>query len=1476
MADVKNKRIVIFIDQAAAEAALEKLQVKADGFNKKIDESRKKQEALLEKIREGESAGKNVDRLKDQYTKLSATISTTNKSLKENGDAQNKIKEQIDKGLRPSLAQQEKLVTSLRNQLKHLSEDAPLYAQKFTAFQKATAELDRMKTALTGVEKAQRNWFQEAKVVAFGVLIGNTIQSAIQAIGSYLSGIVTGNAKLADSLKDVEKATGLTSAEVAHLNSDLSKIDTRTATSDLREIAIGLGQINEEVSKNSVAAIDKIVVALGDEFGGGAREITTQLSVLRNNLQDIKTGNYGEDVLHIGNALNVLGAEGLATAPVVTDVANRVAGVARTFKISSGDILGTAATFQELGIEVERGSTAYVKILQKIAQEPAKFAKVSGLGIKEFTDLVNNDMQAAFVKVAEGAKKFGTTNVAFASILKELDADGSGAGEVLSKLGSNAELLTTKMNLATNALKGSDSITEEFTKKNSGLGAELDKLKKSFDSFIQSKTLSDFLSAGVRGLNAFIAALRVTPQWLKENQTAIYLIIAGIALFNAAYIKAGVLIARDTALKLINAATTRATAIANNIAVASQSAYITVTTLLAGRITIATAAQKLWNIAVSLGAGPIGVLVVAVGALTLGLGNLFGVTKKISTEQSVQFDVNAKLAETYEDQKSKITQLTAIAQDLTLDYQIRKKALDELIATSPEYLKGLTLENITSQKGVDILNDYIDTLGRVATAQALVDLKKDLNKNRTNQDVDIKVKKQAADNEGFFSDFFGSAFGTSASSKYTKALQENVETTQKFNVVNEQIDETVKKLNFDISVQQGQLSKLTKGTDEYNKTVRALNSLIKERNIYLQLPQDTGIITDTPPPKTTNTASTFGSTEENTKRSDLLKRLKDFQFELDQVGKTHDESEIERITKKYDELIKEAARYGVTVIDLEKSKNRAIAFLIDEETRKRKEAGEKQFKETAAKEYDNTIAETARYYESLKELEAQSFVDGKIDRKQYEANIAAIDVAGKQAQIRNAQDYSKVVEKAAADVTKFKKEELQKEVADLIAANEKKLRNERLTKQLMNDAAIARAQNKVNTSRPGSNARLAAEKALLEEQKRQELQAIDERETEAIQAGIKYTTEFNDLRANINAQYREKETQAEVDFYAGQINEVLNYVSSALDIIGQFNSAKNARENDDLNKELKQNDAKKAALKRQLDAKLISQVEYQKRVAALDADAEKKKEALEKKQFQRNKRLQIAQAIVNGAMAITSTLAARPGAVDILSLGAFRAINIAIAIATTAAQIATIASTKYALGGKTKGPSHAENGLPVINPRTGQKVAELEGDEGILKKSAMQSKQAYTVTGTPSEIASTLNTKYGGVSWDRTVPLKPAYKTRPYQSINYNTITKTFTKLKYAEGGVFSGSNNTGGSNGSEQAVQTDPALLTLLDSQQKLLAGTQAIFASNQSTIAALATTVNTLNNRLRKPIQAEVPLNKITAAQDLQASILEDATFK
>ena len=67
----------------------------------------------------------------------------------------------------------------------------------------------------------------------------------------------------------------------------------------------------------------------------------------------------------------------------------------------------------------------------------------------------------------------------------------------------------------------------------------------------------------------------------------------------------------------------------------------------------------------------------------------------------------------------------------------------------------------------------------------------------------------------------------------------------------------------------------------------------------------------------------------------------------------------------------------------------------------------------------------------------------------------------------------------------------------------------------------------------------------------------------------------------------------------------------------------------------------------------------------------------------------------------------------------------------------------FADGGITIGPSHADGGIKFNVGDSGQ-VVELEGDEGVLKKSAMQDQKEYTLTGSPRTIASCLNEMHGG------------------------------------------------------------------------------------------------------------------------------------
>lgn len=123
------------------------------------------------------------------------------------------------------------------------------------------------------------------------------------------------------------------------------------------------------------------------------------------------------------------------------------------------------------------------------------------------------------------------------------------------------------------------------------------------------------------------------------------------------------------------------------------------------------------------------------------------------------------------------------------------------------------------------------------------------------------------------------------------------------------------------------------------------------------------------------------------------------------------------------------------------------------------------------------------------------------------------------------------------------------------------------------------------------------------------------------------------------------------------------------------------------------------------------------RIVALEEQRDAEIEEVEREAFERRKRLQIAQALISGAQAVLSTLAAVPGPVDIASLGIVRGLQIAFAVATTAAQVAAIAGTTFAKGGYT-GPGKGRK-----RDQTGQvPVGTVHADEYVVPKTVLFSK----------------------------------------------------------------------------------------------------------------------------------------------------------
>ena len=441
------------------------------------------------------------EELNQELNKVNSTLAQQKAALAEVPGAYAKVRGEVGLAgmtMNELTGLQKELTTEMNNTVAS-SDDFPQISQR----------LDDVTQHINDQNGVLGKWGQawkDSKKELFSFGVQAAVAGAATAVVAGIGTMIEKNKELADSLSNIQKTTDMSAEEVGQLNTQLSKISTRTASKELRDIAAVAGQLG--IAKDQVGAFviatDKLNVSLGDEITGGAEEVTRVMGGLRNVLTDIKGEQVDQDMLHIGNALNVLAAQGAATAPVVADIANRIGGVGISMGLTSGQTLGLAATMQELNISAERGGTAVVKILQHMAAEPEKFAAAAKMGGAEFKKMVDSDIYGALKKVMQGASGSGAAATELAATLSSLGVDGAGASEVIAKMGQNIGMLDGKSATATKALTETSSIMGEFDKLNNNFAAKLERVQKGLAGVFTMSTLAKPLEGLITFLDKFL------------------------------------------------------------------------------------------------------------------------------------------------------------------------------------------------------------------------------------------------------------------------------------------------------------------------------------------------------------------------------------------------------------------------------------------------------------------------------------------------------------------------------------------------------------------------------------------------------------------------------------------------------------------------------------------------------------------------------------------------------------------------------------------------------------------------------------------------------------------------------------------------------------------------------------------------------------------------------------------------------------
>ncbi|MCL1690841.1 phage tail tape measure protein [Elizabethkingia anophelis] len=762
----------------------------------------------------------------------------------------------------------------------------------------------------------------------------------------------------------------------------------------------------------------------------------------------------------------------------------------------------------------------------------------------------------------------------------------------------------------------------------------------------------------------------------------------------------------------------------------------------------------------------------------------------------VNDDINKKASESISDTSAKMDRLTLIAKDNSISLETRKKALQQLIDISPKYLKGLNLENIATAEGVKILNAYKNKLFEVARAKAAQAIYEEKSKQLFEEEFALPgLKKAKTEADKYKSDAFdkrswgefakgvGGLIGIGdgdAEDKLDKSIVKIKTLKGELSVLGDVVtknaaksqDDTVGGISIggstDTSSTESEKksgkyrgSRLTGNQKDYIKDLEAS----KNRELaILETSYTKGeILEEEYITKSLAINKSFhdkkidylksGNAEERKQEAqaqlDKAKAESDFNDKLYTIRKKRFDDELKQYeldsqTKK-DKILNNAYSTDQEKLDAQKiyyeeSYNSQLNYnmkMIDLESKLSK----------------SMIEESNARYRTLKQKqdeERRNSVQYQVDTRNNTLN--RIDTI--KDELTNANEINAAIAKRnILDNSSLSQQQKNIELKKIIA----KLDLQNINTELGSvNAKILAIESEINLGKQLTKIELERfdilrkQKAVLEGRKYEA-----EKEFRLSGGNISAPSEgFSGLASALTRGYKNSDGIISLgknkDGTSIDGTEMVGYA-----IAQSFDIAQQAM-NNYFDAERQRIERSKQIAYERIDLEKEQALRYAQSNSekeAIDKQATEKKKKADKEageQLKRVKKSEARIAFLTELANIWSTVwqlgpIAGPLMGSALSL---------LALARYGVTVDGINSVQYKRGGKflgkggrLSGPSHGNGGMPVYNPETGQKVAEMEGKEGIINADSMEDNTVYSVTGTTSQIASKLNSIGGGVDW---------------------------------------------------------------------------------------------------------------------------------
>lgn len=682
---------------------------------------------------------------------------------------------------------------------------------------------------------------------------------AALGIGKMFSEAIKSGISFESAFTGVQKTVDATDEQLKTLRSNIRGMakEMPESVEEIAGVAEAAGQLG--IKTKSITSFTKTMVQLGDATNLSSESAATSLARFAN-----ITGMSQDNFDKLGSTVVALGNNLATTESEIVDMSMRIAGAGSQVGMTESQIMSFSGALSSVGIEAEAGGTAFSTLLSKMNLASTKggdslksFADVAGMSSSEFKKAFEKDAASAVISFIQGLDKVNKSGGSAIKVLDDMKLSDVRMRDALLRAAGASDQFTQAVKLGNQAWEDNTALAKEAETRYGTMESQLSMTKNKIKDIgisvydNMSKPMAKGLASANKHLDKFMSKLEkggiesIVPDEVVNGVKNLGSIAKTVGGGSIKVLSQGVKGLADNLNVVIPLATGLFTAFKGYAAVktvvtafrtmqATMEGASTGMTLLGtaiklftGKTIEATTVTGMFNAACTALGGPVGVAVVAIGALVAGLG-AYALTqdRSILKEETLR-DKLQKSAEEQKEYLKSVNENRKAREESIESTRVEGKQADFLSAKLTELMnvEGKSAGQKEQIKTiVEKLNELLPDLG----------LAYDEEKDKLNKSTDAIQKNITAQKELAMAKAYGAQMDGIAEDniktdeKLTKAKEKQAKAAEEL----AKAEEAVKKAQSDKSVAPQDNLKLQVAIENQRQMNEAYNTADEQVKKY--------------------------------------------------------------------------------------------------------------------------------------------------------------------------------------------------------------------------------------------------------------------------------------------------------------------------------------------------------------------------------------------------------------------------------------------------------------------------------------------------------------------------------------------------------------------------------------------------------------------------------------------------------------------